>query len=111
MNNFLWFVIGLIIGTEVGYYFYYSPRAEIKRLLREMYKIPIKFAKAKRKTNNTDDYYYNSCKRILSAKCKIINDLLNINYYFDPEKDKDYIQEKKEYAQSLLDNVEKIFNK
>jgi len=47
-------------------------------------------------------------KKALSSRYKTINDLLGLNYYFDPEKDREYIQEKKEYAQSLLSNIEKI---
>lgn len=109
MYIFLLLIISFYVGVEAGYYFYYSPKAVIKRLLRQMYKIPIKFARAKRETNDTEDFYYNSCKKALNIRYKVINDLLNINYYFDQEKDKEYIQENREYAQSLLDNVEKIF--
>lgn len=109
MDNFLLLIIGLIIGVEVGYYFYYSPRAEIKRLLRQMYKIPIKCAKARISSKDNENFYYNTAKTALTKRNKIINDLLSVDYYFDPEKDKKYIEEKKSTAQFLLDNVEKIF--
>ena len=109
MDIFLWLIIGFVVGIEAGYYFYYSPRAVIKRFLRQMYKIPIKFVRAKRETNDTEDFYYNACKKALSARYKIINDLLDVDYYFDPEKDNEFIQEKRRRAQFLLDNVEKMF--
>lgn len=109
MDNFLLLIIGFAVGIEAGYYFYYSPRAVIKRLLRQMYKIPIKLVRAKRATNDIENFYYNVAKKALNSRYKIINDLLGIDYYFDLEKDKEYIQEKRQYAQSLLDSVEKIF--
>jgi len=110
MENILLLIIGFIVGIEAGYYFYFSPRAVIKRLLRQMFKIPIKLARAKRTTNDTENFYYNSAKKALSIRHKTINDLLGTEYFFDLEKDRKYTQETKEYAQSLLDNVEKIFN-
>lgn len=100
-------ILLLIFGTWfLTYNLFYSPRAQIRRLLKQMFNIPIKLAKAKRKFNDKDDYFYDVCKKALELRYQVILALLNL--YFDPEIDKEYIEQKQEHARAILNNVEKI---
>jgi hypothetical protein len=106
----LFFII-LCIGATwfFVYNFLYSPRAQINRILKQMFNIPIKLRKSKQKLGDEDNYFYKECKKALTARYKIIISLLD--YYFDPKEDKEYIEEKTNYAKTLLDNVENIMLK
>ena len=104
-------IIVLFIGGEIGYHLFYSPKATIRRLLKKMYKLPIKYKGMERQAQDKDNVYYNRCKELMNQTNKTINDMLNIKYYFDPKEDKEYIEKKKQWAQSLLSNLEEIFRK
>lgn len=105
MNIFI--ILICVVGTWfLTYNLFYSPEAQIRRLIKQMFNIPIKLARAKRKMGDEDNYFYNYCKKALDLRHKTIIALLNL--YFDPEVDKNYIQEKINYSKSLLDNVENI---
>ena len=102
LTTLLW-----ILGTwSLVYNLFYSPRAQVRRLSKQMFNIPIKLARAKKKFDDKDNYFYDACKKALESRYKIIIALLD--FYFDPEEDKEYIEEKTNYAQSLLNNIENI---
>ena len=71
-----------------------------------MFNIPIKLARAKKKLGDDDNYFYNTCKKALEVRYKIIIALLD--FYFDPQEEGEYIEERKNYAKALLDNVESV---
>lgn len=77
----------------VVYEFLYSPKAQIKRLWKEIYKISFQIGKSKKIFENDYDPFAAECKKIIDKKEKMINALLE--YYFDPENDTEYIQENK----------------
>lgn len=99
-------ILVIFLTWFLTYNLFYSPRAQIRRLLKQMFNIPIKLARAKRDLGDEDNYLRNTCKKALEARYKIIIALLD--FYFHPEEDREYIEEKKDYARMLLDNVENI---
>jgi len=106
--NFITIFLCVIFTWFLTYHLLYSPRAEIRTLLRQMFNIPIKLSKAKRKIGDEDNYFYNTCKKALEIRYKMIITLLD--FYFNPEEDKEYIEEKISYAKTLLDNVENVMS-
>ncbi|MBI2041463.1 MAG: hypothetical protein HYT20_00400 [Candidatus Nealsonbacteria bacterium] len=107
----IWTIIVLFVGMEGGYRFYYSPKAQVNRILKGMGRIIIRMKKAERQSGDKNGFYYNACKDALYNRYEAINDLLNVRHYFDPKDDKEFIQEKRSLVQNLLNNVEEIFNK
>ena len=71
-----------------------------------MFNIPIKLARAKKRFDEKDNYFYDVCKKALDLRYKMIIALLD--FYFDPDGDKEYIEERTNYARTLLNNVENI---
>lgn len=103
----IFIILLCIVGTWfLTYVFLYSPSAQVNRLSKQMFNIPIKLARAKRKIGDEDNYFYDTCKKALNIRYKTIISLLD--FYFDPEEDREYIKEKTDYAKALLDNVENI---
>lgn len=74
-----------------------------------MFNIPIKLARAKKKLGDENNYLYDTCKKALEIRHKTV--IVLLNFYFDPEKDKEYIEEKINHAKALLDNIENIIIK
>lgn len=74
-----------------------------------MFNIPIKLARAKKELGDENNYLRDTCKKALELRYKIIIALLD--FHFDPVENKEYIEEKTNYARALLDNVEGIFKK
>lgn len=104
-------IIILCIGMEVSWNLWYSPKAIIRRTLKQMYNLPIKFKRAERQSGDKEDFYYNGCKDVLKSRYRLINELLNVSCYFDQEKDKEYIEKTKHSAQIWLNSLEEIFKK
>jgi hypothetical protein len=70
----------------------YSPRAHIASLWREAFALSFKVGLAKGFSRSDSDFNKKEQYEIArSKKYKLINALLD--YYFDPEKDKKYVQE------------------
>ncbi len=82
-------VIFLLIWLVI-YELLYSPKARIRIIWRQIYRIPIKIARAKRAMPDKADYFDKICEKSLSLRYKMINALLD--YHFDPEEDEEYIQ-------------------
>lgn len=106
----IWTIIVLFVGVEGGYHFYYSPKAQVNRILKGMGKIIIRMKKAEKQSGDKEGFYHTACQDALRNRYEAINDLLNVRHYFDPKDDKEYIEEKRNSARSLL-NVENLFNK
>jgi len=72
----------------------YSPRARIRRLWKQIYRIPIKMERAKKDFPDRADHFSERCQKALRIRYNMINALLD--YHFDPEEDKEYIKENKD---------------
>jgi hypothetical protein len=99
----------LIIGLVwiFAYNIFFSREAQVRRILKQMYNLPIKFSRLIRKWGSDKDGVFSSaCIEQLESKYKFINALLD--YRFDSEADKEYIREKKEQARNWLDNGKSI---
>lgn len=71
-----------------------------------MFNIPIKLARAKKKLGDENNFFRDTCKKALEIRYKAIVALLEL--YFDPEEDKEYIEERTSYARAMLNNVESV---
>ena len=70
---------------------FYSPKAQIKRLWKEVFVLTHRMSKY-----NSDDSFVDSIakdpyEKVIHKKKQMINALLN--YHFDPEEDQEYIKE------------------
>lgn len=82
------FLIGAWVGGELAFHFIYSPKAQVKRLWKKIYKL--NQFKIDCGDDSARDFLVNdSVYSNISNQKKKINILLN--YYFDPEKDEDFI--------------------
>lgn len=78
-------LITIFVTWFLTYNLFYSPRAQIRRLLKQMFNIPIKLARAKKKLGDENKYLYDTCKKALEVRHKTVIALLN--FYFDPKVD------------------------
>ncbi len=102
------FIVGLI--WIFVYNIFYSREAQVRRILKQMYNLPIKFSRLIRKWgDDKDDVFSSACIEQLEVRYRFINALLD--YRFDSETDKEYIQDKKEQAKNWLDNGKSIMLK
>jgi hypothetical protein len=90
--NFLEVIIFICICLVI-YNIFYSPKARIRIIWRQIYRIPIKMARAKRQMPDEARHFDEMSKQALDIRYRVINALLE--YHFDPEEDKEYIQENK----------------
>ncbi len=93
----------LFIGLAwiIIYKIFYSREAQVRRILKSMYNLPIKFSRFKRDYGKESYNEFNiACIEQLEGRYKFINALLD--YRFDPEVDKGYIQENKTKAENRL---------
>lgn len=102
-------LITILVTWFLVYNLFYSPRAQIRKLSRQMFNIPIKLARAKKKLGDENNILYDACKKSLEVRHKAIIALLDL--YFDTKNDKEFIEEKTNCARALLNNVDSIFNK
>lgn len=82
------------MGWLIIYNLFFSPKARVRRLFKEIYKIPIKLARLKRSRLDLTSDISQKCEIELNSRYKMINALLEYN--FDSEIDKEYIKEMKE---------------
>lgn len=106
IGELIYAIMLICLGWWVCYNFWYSPKAQIKRILKQMYKLPIKFSRMKRKYDQPEIKINSACIEQLKSRNKFINALLD--YYFEPEEEKEYIQEKRREAEFLLHTGEEI---
>jgi len=100
----------IAIAWTIIYKVFYSRVAQVRRLLKKMYKLPIKFSRRKRYFGGKkDDIYNTTCIEQLEEKYKFINALLD--YRFDPKVDKEYILKKREEAELWLNGGKEIMLK
>lgn len=90
----LWWIIYNIL---------YSPKARIRILQREIYRLPIKTARLKRSRPDLADHLIKNCKNRISMKHKMTNVLLD--YYFDTEEDKEYIEKIRKYLSTFSEHT------
>ncbi|TSA44100.1 hypothetical protein D4R51_04485 [bacterium] len=84
-------IIAFLCVWWVIYKIFYSPKARIRILLRQIYRIPIKMERKKRDYPEMADRLSEICEESLVIRYNMIDSLLN--YYFDPEEDGWYIKE------------------
>ncbi len=102
-----WQIIIFIWATWFLTQRFYSPRAQIERLLKEMYNIPIKLVRRKRQMQDNSNRFEDMCRDALNRRYKMLEALLN--YYFDPEENKEYIQKKLSLGRAYL-NMDGLFH-
>ena len=83
-------VIVVVIGLISEYYFS-SPKAQVKRLWKEILEISFKMGKLKKEFPSIPSSIIYEYEKVIHKKEKMINALLD--YYFDPEDDQDYIED------------------
>jgi hypothetical protein len=86
------YIILIILWIAI-YNILYSPKARIRIILRQINRMPLKVAKAKRKMPDEAKRFDEAQEIALNKRHKMLDALLS--YYFDPEKDKEYIDEVK----------------
>lgn len=88
MNFIIIFFIGTLVGAGFAYHFLYSPKAMIKKLWKEIYKLnELKVGGSK---DSVMAYVVNgSTDESIAKRKEIINSLLN---YLDSENDKEFIE-------------------
>jgi hypothetical protein len=83
------FLIGAWSGGIFAFHFIYSPKAQIKRLWKEIFEI------TKKEKIMRGDSFYSQIDAIfdsaINKRKKMIRDILD--NYFDPEEDQDFIKE------------------
>ena len=85
------FLIGILVGGELAYHFFYSPKAMIKKLWKEIFKLT-QF-KVDDKKDSVMAYIVNkSPDEAIEKRKKMINALFG---YLDHEKDKEFIEQHK----------------
>lgn len=89
-------IIILLLIWLIIYKILYSPKARIRIIWRQIYRIPIKTARLKMELPEKAGYFDEVCEKALNIRYKMIIALLS--YYFDPQEYKEYI----------LENMEKI---
>jgi len=95
----IFFIIWTFIVLEVSYNFWYSPKAQVKRLIRGMRKITsnmFKYEKEFGKESNMAEI----CKEALQNRYNAINQLLSVRHYFNLENDREFIKESREKAKT-----------
>ena len=75
------------------YEYLYSPKARIRRLWNEIFVISHETGKHSSEDSVADSLIKESFEKAIQKKEKMINSLLD--YYFDPEEDRGYIEENK----------------
>lgn len=85
MEIIIFLCIWLII-----YNILYSPKAQIRLIRRQIYRTPIKMARAKKQWPDQADHFDAICNKALHIRYKLIDSLLN--YHFDLKEDKEYIE-------------------
>lgn len=89
------FVILIFIITGIGvilYVKYFSPKARIQRLWKEVFKLTYELAEIRKKADGMTLYHFNvSYGKAIRKRYSLINGILD--YYFDPEEDESYIKE------------------
>jgi len=88
---FLILLISLATWSIV-YEFFYSPKAQIKKLWGEIFNISFKIAEQK-KLNYDSNPLVNIYENVINKKKAMINALLD--YYFNTEEDEEYVKENK----------------
>ena len=87
MEKFIIFLLGAFFGSELAYYFIYSPKAQVRRLWKQIHKV--NQFKIDCGGDSVRDLIVNeSVYTTISKQKKRINTLLD--YYFDDEEDEKY---------------------
>lgn len=81
----------ILITWEVVYNFFYSPKAQIKRLWKEVFIIEHEISKYNSEDSVADSFIKAPYENAIRRKKKMINALLN--YCFNPEEDREYLEE------------------
>lgn len=92
MREIIILIIGGIIGGLITYELWFSPKAMIEKLWKEVFKFSHEIGKLK-KLNEEVGWRINigAWQKQIDKREKLINALLE--YYFDPEEDEEYISE------------------
>ena len=83
------FIVFVVWG--VVYEVFYSPKARIRRLWKEVLSISFKIGEQKKISPDIHNPLIAEYRSIIERKKKMISALLE--YYLDPEKDEEYIHE------------------
>ncbi|MBU0707573.1 hypothetical protein KKG41_04340 [Patescibacteria group bacterium] len=83
-------VIVFLLIWLIIYNTFYSPKARIGIINRQIYRLPIKTARAKRDRPDAAKELDEMCNKALNIRYKMISALLD--YHFDPDEDKEYIE-------------------
>jgi len=89
MSTIFILLVGVVIGAGLAYYFWYSPKARIKNL----WKIIHRYSPLLRPDLMLGESAYPELAQKIREHGEMINLLLKYN--FDPEEDKEYIEQNK----------------
>lgn len=91
MNTIIIILATAFITSLFIYEFFYSPKARVRRLWKEVFTISHEIGKYNSKDSVEDSSVKEPYEKTMRKKEKMINALLD--YYFDPEEDREYIKE------------------
>ncbi len=91
MATILTILATAFITWVLAYEGFYSPKARIKRLRKEIYTISSEIGKLYTNDSVVDSLTLKPYENAIHKKEKMINVLLD--YHFDPEEDQEYIEE------------------
>jgi hypothetical protein len=87
IKSIIIFLIGAYVGGELAYYFVYSPKAQVKILWKQIYKLNQFIIDTG--DDSVRDYLVNdSTRKAIADQKKKINILLD--YYFNEEEDQEF---------------------
>ena len=86
-------IIVALVSWWLTYEVFYSPKARVRSLWAEIFKLAYKVAEQKKQFTDIPDPLADAYEKIINKKKLMINALLE--YYFDPEENQEYIEENK----------------
>lgn len=91
MNTVLIILGTAVITWVVTSELFYSPKARVRQLWKEVFKLAQKVGEQKKRFPDIPNPLADAYEKIIYKKKQMINALLE--YHFDPEEDQEYIQE------------------
>jgi hypothetical protein len=89
IKSIIIFLVGAYVGGELAFYFVYSPKAQVKRLWKQIHKLNQFIIDSG--DDSVRDYLINdSTHKAIADHKKKINILLD--YYFNEEEDQEFVK-------------------
>lgn len=87
-------IILMSLSVYMYYLLFWSPKAQVRRLQKQIYRIPIKLARQQRRSGTPLEEYKELCYKSLEIRYKMLDALLD--YKFDPKDNRYFIESVRE---------------